>query len=198
MTSSYFTNPIVFLIQTLLGLYAAVVLLRFLLQWVRADFYNPVSQFVVKVTTPMLRPLRRLIPGYAGMDLASLALAWLVKTLELFILALIVAPQANPLGALAWALPELINLAINIILLMVFIRVILSWLNPDPYHPAAGLLDSLTEPVMRPARRILPPVGGLDLSPVLVMIGLVLLKMLLIPPLRSVTGYPFAVSGYPF
>jgi YggT family protein len=191
MTSSYLTNPVVFLVQTLLGLFTAVVLLRFLLQWVRADFYNPLSQFVVRVTTPALRPLRRLIPGYAGMDLASLTLAWLVKVCELALVALIALPQVNPLGALAWALPELVDLAINLFIITVFIRVILSWINPDPYHPAASVLDSLTDPLMRPARRLLPPVGGLDLSPVLVMIALVLLKMLLIPPLDAVTGNPF-------
>jgi YggT family protein len=191
MTSSYFTNPIVFLVQTLLGLYTTVVLLRFLLQWVRADFYNPLSQFVVKATTPVLRPFRQAIPGYAGMDLAALVLAWLVKTLELAIVALIERPERNPLGALAWSLPELVGLTINIFIVTVFIRVILSWVNPDPYNPVAGLLDSLTEPVMRPARRVLPPVGGLDLSPVLVMVGLVLLKMLLIPPLVLVTASPF-------
>lgn len=191
MTSSYLTNPIVFLVQTLLGLYTTVVLLRFLLQWVRADFYNPVCQFVVKVTTPALRPFRQVIPGYAGMDLAALALAWLVKSLELAIVALIALPEANPLGALLWALPELVSLAIDIFIFTVLIRVVLSWVNPDPYHPVAGLLDSLTDPVMRPARRMLPPVGGLDLSPVLVMVGLVLLKMLLVPPLDLVTGNPF-------
>jgi YggT family protein len=191
MTSTYLTNPIVFLVQTLLGLYATVVLLRFFLQWTRADFYNPVSQFVVKITTPVLRPLREVIPGYAGMDLAALVLAWLVKTLELAVVAMIALPGANPLGALIWALPELAGLAINILIFAILIRVILSWVNPDPYHPVAGLLDSLTEPVMRPARRALPPVGGLDLSPILVTVGLVLLKMLLIPPLNLLTGNPF-------
>jgi len=191
MTGSYLTNPVVFLVQTLFGLFTAIVLLRFLLQLVRADFYNPISQFVVKATTPILRPLRRLIPGYAGMDLAALVLAWLVKTIELLILAMILAPQISLLGAPAWALPELMSLMLNIFIFAVFVRVILSWLNPDPYHPAAVLLSSLTEPVMRPARRMLPPIGGLDLSPMLVMIGLVLLKMLLIPPLSLVTGNPF-------
>jgi len=193
MTGSYFTNPIVFLIQTLFGLFTAVVLLRFLLQWVQADFYNPVSQFVVKVTTPVLRPFRRLIPGSAGLDLAALVLAWLVKGLELGIVALILHPGVNPLGAPAWALPELVDLTIDIFIFAIIIRVIMSWLNPDPYHshPLTSLLDSLTEPVMGPARRLLPPIGGLDLSPVLVMIGLFLLKMLLIPPLNLVTGNPF-------
>jgi YggT family protein len=188
--SGYLANPIVFLIQTLFGLYAAIVALRFLLQWVRADFYNPMSQFIVRVTTPVLRPLRQVVPSYAGLDLASLVLAWLVKALELATVALI-AGFGNPLGAIFWAIPALVTLFINIFLFAVVIRVILSWVNPDPYNPAIGLLDRLTSPLLDPARRWVPPISGLDLSPMAVMIGLVVLDMLLVPPLNALTGSPF-------
>lgn len=191
MSGAYLTNPIVFLIQTLFGLYTAVVMIRFLLQWARADFYNPVSRFVVRLTTPVLRPLRRFIPGWGGMDMAALVLAWALKSVELAIVTLILDLEHSPLGALAWALPELVVLAINILLFAILIRVILSWVNPDPFHPAARLLDSLTGPVLRPAQRLLPPIGGIDLSPMLVMIALVVLEMLLIPPLKLITGSPF-------
>jgi len=191
MSGSYLTDPLVFLIQTLFGLYTAVVVIRFLLQLTQADFYNPISQFVVKLTSPAVRPLRRLIPGYAGLDLSSLVLAWLLKSLELALLALLVGLDRNPLGALAWAVPGLLELLINIILFAILVRVILSWLNPDPYHPAFSVLDSLTGPVLRPAQRVLPSIGGLDLSPMLVMIALVLLEMLLVPPLKLITGSPF-------
>lgn len=191
MSGSYLTNPVVFLVQTLFGLYITVVVIRFLLQWARADFYNPISQFVVKVTSPVLRPLRQLIPGYGGMDLASLLLAWLLKAVELALLAMLLGLGRSPLAALGWAVPGLIELVINIFLFAVLIRVILSWVNPDPYNPAVELLKRLTDPVMRPAQRLLPPIGGIDLSPMLVMIGLVLLQMLLIPPLKALTGSPF-------
>lgn len=191
MSGSYLTNPIVFLVQTLFGLYITVVVIRFLLQWARADFYNPISQFVVKVTSPVLRPLRQLIPGYGGMDLASLCLAWLLKAVELALLAMLLGLGRSPLAALGWAVPGLIELVINIFLFAVLIRVILSWVNPDPYNPAVALLERLTDPVMRPAQRLVPPIGGIDLSPMLVMIGLVLLQMLLIPPLKALTGSPF-------
>jgi YggT family protein len=191
MSGSYLTNPVVFLIQTLFGLYAAVVMIRFLLQWARADFYNPVSQFVVRLTTPVLRPIRRFIPGWSGLDLAALVLAWIVKTVELALVALVSGLDRNPFGALAWAIPQLLVLLINIMLFAVLIRVILSWINPDPYHPAARVLDALTGPVLRPAQRLLPPIGGLDLSPILVMIALVVLEMLLIPPLKLITASPF-------
>jgi YggT family protein len=105
--------------------------------------------------------------------------------------ALVSGLDRNPFGALAWAIPQLLVLLINIMLFAVLIRVILSWINPDPYHPAARVLDALTGPVLRPAQRLLPPIGGLDLSPILVMIALVVLEMLLIPPLKLITASPF-------
>lgn len=191
MTGSYLADPLVFLIRTLFGLYIAVVLIRFLLQWARADFYNPISQFVVRVTAPVLRPLRQVIPGYGGLDLASLVLAWALKAVELALIAGLVGYGGSLLGALAWAVPALIELAIDLFLFAVLVRVVLSWVNPDPYNPAVALLDRLTDPILRPAQRLLPPIGGIDLSPMLVMVGLVLLQMLLLPPLKALTGSPF-------
>ncbi|EXJ16060.1 YggT family protein [Imhoffiella purpurea] len=191
MTNSYLLDPLVFLVQTLFGLYTAVVALRFLLQWVRADFYNPISQFVVKITSPVLRPLRRFIPGYGGLDLAALLLVWLLIAVEYGLIAMIAGLDRSPLGAFGWAIPGVVELFINIFLFSVLIRVILSWVNPDPYNPAVALLDRITDPVMRPAQRLIRPIGGIDLSPMLVMIGLVLLNMLLIPPLQWLVRSPF-------
>jgi len=190
MDSSYLANPLVFLIQTLCGLFAVLVTLRFLLQLVGADFYNPLSQFVVKLTTPVLRPLRRVIPGYRGLDVASLVLAWLPKSLEVFLVLLVAGGSVHLFGALIWSIPELVALFINIFLFAVLIRVILSWVNPDPFHPAITVLDRLTSPILKPAQRILPPIGGLDLSPMLVVIGLIVLEMLVLPPLKFLTGSP--------
>ncbi|WP_295399423.1 YggT family protein [uncultured Thiocystis sp.] len=191
MTGSYLLDPLVFLIQTLFGLYTAVVAIRFLLQWARADFYNPISQFVVKVTTPVLRPLRQIIPGYGGMDLAALVLVWLLATVELGILALLLGIDRSPLMAFGWAIPSVVELFINLFLFAILIRVILSWVSPDPYNPAVALLNRLTDPVMQPAQRLIKPIGGIDLSPMLVIIGLTLLNMLLIPPLKWIVGSPF-------
>ncbi len=188
MGSSYLTNPMVFLVQTLFGLYILAVLLRFLLQVVRADFYNPISQFLVKVTNPPLKLLRRVIPGFAGIDLSSLTLAWALKAVELFLVIKLTGKSASLLAPLLLAIPELVELTLNIFLFAVLIQVILSWVSPGNYNPAVSLLHSLTGPVMRPAQKLLPPVGGIDLSPMLVMIGLVLLKMLLIPPLQQIAA----------
>jgi YggT family protein len=129
MGNNYLTDPATFLIQTLFGLYILIVLLRFILQWTHADFYNPISQFIVKATATPLRPLRRLIPGAGGIDLASLVLAWLLKSIELMLVLLLLG-VGNPMGALLWSIPELINLLINIFLFAVLIQVILSWVNP--------------------------------------------------------------------
>ena len=191
MGSSYLTNPLTFLVQTLFGLYTLAVMLRFLLQYLRADFYNPVSQFIVKITDPPLRPMRRVIPGLRGIDLSSLILMWLLKYIELVLVVVISGVGARFLAPLLWAIPELIALAINAFLFAILIQVILSWINPGGYNPALSLIYSLTEPLLGPARRLLPPIGGLDLSPMLVMIGLVLLEMLLLPPIRQLTGSPF-------
>lgn len=191
MDGSYLTNPLVFLVQVIFGAYILVVMLRFLLQLVKADFYNPVSQFVVKVTTPPLRPLRRIVPGVAGLDIASIILMWLLKSLELALIMTIGGFGTSLLPALVWSIPELISLFINVFLFAILIQVIISWVNPGSYNPVIGLLYSLTEPLLRPARRLVPPISGLDLSPMLVMIGLVLLKMLLLPPIQLLVASPF-------
>ena len=184
MGSEYLTNPLVFLIQVLFGLYIFVVMLRFLLQLVRADFYNPISQFTVKATTPVLRPLRRIIPGIGGVDVASIVLMLILLMIQQSLIILISGLGFQPLLALAQAVPELVGLFINFFLFAILIRVILSWVSPGNYNPAIALLGKLTDPVLRPAQRLIPPMGGLDLSPMAVMIGLVLLKMLLVPPLQ--------------
>ncbi len=191
MGNTYLSNPVVFLVQVVFGAYVLVLMLRFLLQLFRADFYNPVSQFVVKVTTPVLQPLRRIIPGVAGLDVASIFAMWILKSIELWLTISISGMGGNLLTAAAWAIPELASLAINVFLFAILIQVILSWVNPGGYNPAASLIDSLTAPLLGPARRLIPPISGLDLSPMVVMIGLVLLKMLLLPPLQMLTGSPF-------
>ncbi|MCB1802584.1 MAG: YggT family protein [Gammaproteobacteria bacterium] len=185
MGEGYLTTPAVFLIQVVFGLYATLVVLRFLLQMMRADFYNPVSQLIVKATKPLLNPLRRVIPGVGGMDVASLVLAWLVLTIEqLLILAVSGAGFALAAAALL-AVPELLMLIINVFLFAILIQVIISWINPGSHNPAISLIHSLTEPLLAPVRRRLPSMGGIDLSPMVVMIGLVLLEMLLIPPVKA-------------
>jgi YggT family protein len=191
VTSSYLSNPLVFLVEILFGAYILVLMLRFLLQLVHADFYNPVSQFIVRITSPVLHPLRRIIPGFAGLDTASIVAMWLLKSSELMLILLITGSAGHLLATLAWSIPELVGLLINVFLYAILIEVIISWVNPGSYNPVIGLVQSLTAPLLQPARRLIPSISGLDLSPMAVMIGLVLLKMLLLPPLRMLVATPF-------
>jgi len=179
--NSYFANPLEFLISTLFSLYILAVMLRFLLGMVRADFYNPISQFLVKITNPLLVPLRKIIPGAGKIDVAAIIL---MLVLQLIMLAIIVALRGvTPplLSLLLAAIGELVILAINIFLFAIIVQVIISWVNPGSYNPVNGLLNSLTSPVMRPIQRLLPPMSGIDLSPLFALIGLQVLKMLIQP-----------------
>lgn len=188
MAGSYLLNPLEFIINTLFGLYILVVMVRFLLQWVRADFYNPVSQFIVRVTTPALRPLRRVIPGWGGIDFAAVVLMLLLQLLSLALI-LLLRGQGLPLFTLLfWSLAELVALVINIYIGAILIQAVISWINPGTYNPVVTLLHALTAPLLRPARRLLPPISGLDLSPLLVLIALQVLKMLAVPPLLLLAG----------
>lgn len=181
----------VYVVQTLGSLYLLIVLLRFILQLVRADFYNPISQFIVRATQPLLQPLRRVIPGFAGIDLASLVLALVV---QLVVMAIIIKLMGYALPAvlqlLAWSLVGITALFLKIFFFALIISVILSWVAPQSHNPAVILVFQLCEPVLAPIRRFLPSLGGLDLSPIFAFIALNLLDMLLITNLAIATGMP--------
>ena len=181
----YFGNAAVFLIQTAFGLYILAVLLRFLLQWVRADFYNPVSQFLVKMTTPLLRPLRRAIPGFGGIDFASVVLMLALQLIELVLVTQLLGQPLSVGGLMVLAVAELLSLLIKVFLFSILIQVILSWVRPGDHSPVSLLLYQLNEPLLAPARRIIPTISGLDLSPILVLVLLQLSLMLLVAPLRD-------------
>ena len=185
MGGSYVGNAATFLIQTVFGLYILIVMLRFLLQWARADFYNPVSQFIVKATQPPLRPLRKFIPGIGGLDMAALIFMLVLKFVELWLVTglLGMSPQIGGLAMLSIA--ELLGLLINVFIFSILIQVIISWVNPGMHNPVMALLHSLTEPLLAPARRVIPPISGLDLSPIIVIVCLQLASMLAVAPIRD-------------
>jgi len=146
---------------------------------VRADFYNPLVQFLVRITNPLLLPLRRFVPGYRGLDLASVVLAFALQLLEVLLVTALFGRSLDIGVVLLVTIMELLKLLINIYLWGVIIQAVLSWINPDPRHPAARVLAQLTAPLLRPARRLLPPVSGVDLSPVLVVVALIFVSLLL-------------------
>ena len=185
MGGSYVGNAATFLIETVFFLYILLVMLRFLLQWTRANFYNPVSQFIVKATQPPLAPLRRIIPGFGGVDLAAAVFMFALKFIELWLIygLLGITPQVGGLAILTIA--ELLGLLVNVFIVSILIQVIISWVNPGMSNPIMGLLHSLNEPLLAPARRLIPPISGFDLSPIAVFIFLQLVSILAVAPIRD-------------
>lgn len=185
-----------FLISTIFGLYILIVALRFLLHWVQADFYNPVSQFVVKATNLPLKYLRRWIPGYAGIDWSSLVLMLVLQAIEIVLLWSISTGRIPaPTGLLVLSFAEILELAVYIFFFAIIIQIIISWVNPGAYNPITIILYKLTDPLLRPARRLIPPISGLDFSPMAVLIGLQLIIILFIKPL-AYWGYSLSGQGF--
>ena len=181
MSSNYLTNPLEFLITTLFSLYIMVVMLRFILGAVRADFYNPVSQFLVRVTNPLLIPMRKVIPSIRQYDTSALLLMLLLQLLSLTIIVMLRGVSVPFIYLLLAAIGELVVLAFNVFIFAIVIQVIISWVNPGTYNPVNALLHSITRPVLAPVQRLIPPVSGIDLSPLVALIGLQVLKMLVMP-----------------
>ncbi|MGL4900308.1 MAG: YggT family protein [Shewanella sp.] len=171
-------NAFTFLITTLFDLYLMVVILRIWLQLARADFYNPFSQFVVKATHPLIAPMRRVLPSIGRFDSASFVLAILVVMVKLLLISLIAGGGLNILLFLVFAVVSVVKQAGVLLFWMLIIRAILSWFNQG-YNPIVMIMDQLTEPFLAPVRRLIPPIGGLDLSVMLVIIAMNFINMLL-------------------
>jgi len=173
------SGAVIYLVSTLTDLYVTAILLRLLLQWVRADFYNPLCQFLVRISNPVLKPARRIIPSIGKLDTASVVVMILLELLELTII--------NQLGHLSYGAPFLLLYAIRkllVILLFTYIvliiaRVIVSWVAGRSHHPMIPLIYQLTEPLLRPFSRLVPVMGGIDLSPLFALIALRFLLLLL-------------------
>ena len=188
MGSTYMTDPIIFLIDTLFSLYILAVLLRFLLQWCGADFYNPISQFLVKATHPPLKILRRFVPSIGKIDTSALILILALQMLADFSILLLKGVTIN-IGALTiLSITQLISLLINVLVFAVFARALLSWLNPGTFNAAASILATLTEPLLNICRKVIPSLGGIDLSPLAALLLLQLAKMVILPPLHELAS----------
>jgi len=183
MSGGYFSDAGLFLVDTVLGLYILIVLLRFLFQLTGVDFYNPISQFIVKASNPPLSRLRRVIPGLWGIDFAAVVLLIVLEGTRIGITALLIGQSPQLAGVLVLSIAELLKLAVYIMVFSIFIRALLSWISMGRSHSMLQLLYSFTEPLMARARRILPAMGGLDLSPIIVFIVLMLILKLLVQPL---------------
>lgn len=188
-----------FIIYVTMTFFIIVVALRFLLQQVRADFYNPLSQAIVKITRPFLMPLRRVIPSVLGLDTASLVLMILVQLIVIFVLGLVLGSSALfafPLRCLGWAVLGSLTIISNIFFWAIIISIVSSWIAPHSNHPLLSLVQQLIEPIMRPVRKLLPPLGGvIDVSPILVLMGLKIIDMLLLAGASRLLLDPRLVLG---
>jgi YggT family protein len=174
------TQALYFIVKTLTQLYLLLLLLRFWLPWFGADFRNPISQGVLRMTSPLIAPIRRFIPSAGRLDTATVVAAFIIEYLLLLLLLAIRGASANFLSLATTALFELAILSLNLMFFVVLIKIILSWVAPDNYNPIVALLNSIAEPILRPFRRLIPPIGGLDISPifaiVLLQAGVIILQ----------------------
>ncbi|MEQ9464200.1 MAG: YggT family protein [Haliea sp.] len=190
------TEILAYLAQTLLTLALLAMVLRLLLQLVRADFYNPLSQFLARLTNPLVLPLRRVVPSLGGLDLATLLLALALQmTAIVVLLALNGVGPPNVVLLVVWSVLGLVGLVVNIYFFALLAMIILSWVAPASRHPALLLLFQLTEPVMAPFRRMLPNMGGLDFSPILVFILINIIQIALRHMAAGVGLHPALVIG---
>jgi YggT family protein len=166
-----------FLVETLFSLYIGAVLIRFLLAWSRANFYNPLSQFLVKITNPVLVPLRRMIPALGKLDTAAIVLALGLKIIQTLLLVALQGSDASLPTVLVYAVVDLLRTVINIYIFALIIQAVLSWVGNSYGNPMADILNSLTEPLLRPIRQFVPTIGMVDMSS---MVALLLLYIVMI------------------
>ncbi len=184
----------IYVIRTLGSLYLMLVLLRFLFQLVKADYYNPISQFIAKATNPLLMPLRKVVPGFFGVDFAALVLALILQWLLIqLVLVLAGYGMLYPLRAIAWAAVGLLSMVLTIYFWGLIISIVASWVAPFSNNPALVLVRQLVEPVMTPFRKLIPPLGGIDITPIFAFMVLHVLNQYLVPALGRSVGMPMGL-----
>jgi YggT family protein len=173
-------DALTFVFRTLLDLYIITFVLRLILQWVRADFRNPLTQFVLRVTNPLVIPARRLIPPAGNLDTATLVVVLLLELIMTLVMINVACLGSAGIGQIiALTALRVVYLTLRIYLFIILIYVVLSWISPGTYNPAVSLLSSIADPVLRPLRRVIPTIAGLDLSALFAIIGIQAFTMIL-------------------
>ncbi|WP_111637439.1 YggT family protein [Marinomonas shanghaiensis] len=176
-----YSDPFVMLVKVICNLYLFIVLLRLVLQLTRADFYNPISQGIVKATSPIVLPLRKVVPAIGRLDTASLVLALGVQLLTVFLVVLINGVAISPVSYAIFTLAGTLYHLLDLYFWAMLISVILSWVAPTANHPGALLVGQITAPLYRACQRVIPTLGGLDLSPIFIFLAISFLKQVLAP-----------------
>lgn len=188
---------IAYLIETFGTLFIGIVLIRFLLQLVRADFYNPISQSIAKLTNPLLLPMRKVIPGLFGIDLASLILALLLQVLVAELLAFVLWQTfVNPLIVALWGALGLAQMLTYVALICILVLVVSSFVAPYTQNPFVVLAKQIVEPIIRPIQKFIPPMGGLDFSVMFVGIGIFIVQKILVGVAQSISLPPPIIIGF--
>jgi YggT family protein len=190
----YFANAGQIVIQFVFFALISLIVLRVLLQLVRANFYNPICQFLYRATNPVLMPLRKVIPAWRNLDIAGIALAWLATAIKLVLLYATLGQTLGVLGLAVLALADLLDFVLLLYIVLILMRVVVSFLGTDSYHPLVPLVLQLTDPVLKPVRRVLPSVSGIDFSPVLALLAITLARVLIAKPLLD-AGLLLAQGG---
>ena len=170
---------LIFVIQAFTHLYLLVLLLRFWLPWFGADFRNPIAQGILRLTSPIVNPVRRFVPSIGRVDSATVIIAFAIQYLTILIIATLRNWPLDVLPIAVTAIVNLVSMTVWLFIIAIIIRIIMSWMGGGAYNPAMGLIDSIAEPALRPARRLIRPAGGIDLSPYVTIILLIALTMLL-------------------
>jgi len=180
MPNSYFSQPAIFLIEVLFGLYITIVALRIIMQWAQWEYHHPLVQIIIKATQVPVKFLRQYIPAIGKWDSATFVLLLVLTALKLSLLLLL---QQLPIGLslIQLVLADIFSLFITLFSAAIIIQVILSWVQPHTQNAISPLISRMTNPLLRPIRRLLPPMSGLDLSPLIALIGLQVLSMLILP-----------------
>ncbi len=182
--NTYFEQALFFLMKTVIDVCFFFFLLRFMFHILRIDFYNPFSQFIFKVTNPILIPLRRVIPPHPKVDFGAFLILIFLKAFEFTITCLLKLHAApSMLSLLIWPIGELISQMINVFFFAILLLVLQSWLNPKNFNPLTTVLIQLTEPVLAPAKKLVPTIAGIDVSPMIAIVILKLLDILLAGPI---------------
>ncbi len=172
-------RALIYIIDTLASLITLILLLRFWLPWVGADFSNPISQGILQATSPLINPLRRIVPSIGRIDTATVLVAFLVQVLAVSLVLLLVGAPITFKFLVISAFFELATLSLLMFTFAIIVRIVLSWVAPNTYNPATALIASMTDPILQPMRRYIPPIGGFDVSPIVAIILLGALSILL-------------------
>lgn len=180
---SYFQNAGALIVQVVFGLLLLIVVLRVLLQLVRANFYNPICQGLYRATNPVLMPLQKVVPSWRNLNLAGVALAYVIALLWMLALLAVLGRPIGVVGLLVVAFAKLLDFTLSVFIWSIVIRAILSFVSADYEHPVVPPLMKLTDPILQPFRRIIPAIGGFDFSPLVAILVLYLAQALVAKPL---------------